>query len=386
MKKTILLLIGILSITFYTASAQTDAKYLAGAVPVSEGKVTFIHTFTFPELTQPQLFECLKEWSNKRFFTNPDQGNWGRTLLENEETGQLIKQGCEYIIFSDRAFAMNRAKTYFRVYFSVTKGEVKMRISDIYYIYGEKDKKVTAEEWITDEVALNKDKTKLAFTSRKFRTGTIDLVNEMTEALRTQFAVRVSEIVSPYQDALRQSLAKNQDTNFTPEELQGYSSIRPEQIPGNIIKMLTEDWMLITAGEGAKANPMTANWGGLGYLFNKPVAFCFIHPTRHTYTLMEQSDTYTLTFYTEASREALRYCGTHSGRTENKAQKAGLTPLVTPQGSTAFRQAWMIIECRKLMSQPLNQEDIDHPTLQKEWDGKSLHKMYIGEILNIWVR
>ena len=385
MKRTIVFIISTLILVGATW-AQTDSKYLEGAVPVTDGKVTFTHTYLFPELSQAQLFECLQEWNDKRFVTNPEQGNWGRTLLVNAEQGQLIDQGCEYIIFSDRAFAMNRAKTFYRVYFAVTKGEVSMRISDIYYIYGEKDKKVTAEEWITDEVALNKDKTKLAYTSRKFRTGTIDLVNNLIEDLHTRFAVRVSEVISPYQESIRESLAQTQATSTPTESLQGYTAIRPDQIPGNIIKMLSENWMLITAGQGSQANPMTASWGGLGHLYNKPVAFCFIHPTRHTYTLMEQANTYTLTFYTEASREALRYCGTHTGRNEDKAQAAGLTPLVTPKGNTAYRQAWMIIECRKLISQPLSPEAIESPELLDEWDGKPLHKKYIGEILNVWVR
>lgn len=49
--------------------------------------------------------------------------------------------------------------------------------------------------------------------------------------------------------------------------LPGYKRIAPQQIPGNIIKMLNDNWMLVTAGNDAKFNMMTASWGGLGVLF-----------------------------------------------------------------------------------------------------------------------
>jgi flavin reductase (DIM6/NTAB) family NADH-FMN oxidoreductase RutF len=157
-------------------------------------------------------------------------------------------------------------------------------------------------------------------------------------------------------------------------------------MPGNIIKMLNEDWMLITAGTDEKFNMMTASWGGLGTLFSKPVAFCFINPTRYTYQLMETNETYTLTFYTEAYREALNYSGTNSGRDVDKVKGSGLTPITTPSGSKAFSEAWLIIECRKLVAQSLNHDALFNESIKAEWTGRQLYKMYIGEILNVWVK
>ena len=40
------------------------------------------------------------------------------------------------------------------------------------------------------------------------------------------------------------------------------------------------DWMLVTAGNQEKCNTMTASWGGVGVLWNKPVSFLFIRPQR----------------------------------------------------------------------------------------------------------
>ena len=150
--------------------------------------------------------------------------------------------------------------------------------------------------------------------------------------------------------------------------------------------MVSNDWMLITAGNKEKFNMMTASWGGIGVLYNKPVAICFINPARYTYQVIENSDTYTLTFYTEAYRDALKYCGSKSGRDEDKVKGSGLTPVETANGAMAFDQAWMIIECKKLVSQSISLDAINNKEEQSKRAAQPMHKMYIGEILNVWVK
>jgi flavin reductase (DIM6/NTAB) family NADH-FMN oxidoreductase RutF len=101
---------------------------------------------------------------------------------------------------------------------------------------------------------------------------------------------------------------------------------------------------------------------------------------------MEKNDTYTLSFYTEAYREALQYCGSVSGKDTDKVKGSGLTPLTTPEGNKAFGEAWMIIECKKLIAQPLSTEVVKDEKIRNEWSGKPMHTMYIGEISNVWIK
>ena len=168
--------------------------------------------------------------------------------------------------------------------------------------------------------------------------------------------------------------------------MQGFRKISPEEIPGNAIKMISKDWMLITAGGKEKFNMMTASWGGFGVLYNKPVAICFVNPARYTYQLMESGDTYTLTFYTEVYRDALKYCGSKSGRDEDKVAGSGLEPVEMESGAMAFKQAWMVVECKKLLSQSLSPDAIADPAEKAKRAAQPMHKMYIGEILNVWVK
>lgn len=72
---------------------------------------------------------------------------------------------------------------------------------------------------------------------------------------------------------------------------------------------------------------MTASWGGVGILWNKPVAFLFIRPDRYTHGFIEENDRLTLSFYGEEYRKALQICGTESGRDTDKVKECGFTPL-----------------------------------------------------------
>ena len=378
--------------------AQDGKNYLAGAVPEVDGKVTFTKEFSSLPLTQDQIYDLVLFWANGR-FTPSDEHQSNRVLYSNKEKGQIACGGEEFLTFHKKALSVDRATINYRVIFNCAPGKCNVEISGIRYEYNvsyKKDpEKYLAEDWITDKHALHKGK--LVRGNGKFRTATIDLADEIFAEIKNLIG---NSLVS---DATSQSAAVKTTsaatlTPATPvassasaptaqtSELQGYKRISPDKIPGNIIKMLTEDWMLITAGNDQEFNMMTAGWGGLGSMFGKPVAFCFIAPTRHTYKLMEKGDTYTLTFYTETYREALNICGSKSGKDTDKVKETGLTPITTPSGSKAFSEAWLVIECKKLISQSITPEAIDNKALKEEWAGKQLHKMFIGEIINVWVK
>ncbi len=136
-----------------------------------------------------------------------------------------------------------------------------------------------------------------------------------------------------------------------------YRQIEPASIEGNLIKRIASDWMLVTAGDKQKFNTMTANWGGMGYLWNKPVVFVFIRPERYTYQFMESSDRFTLSFFDETCRDALNLCGSKSGRDCDKVAEAGLTPHFTELGLPSFSEARLVLECHKLYSHTLTKND-----------------------------
>jgi len=166
----------------------------------------------------------------------------------------------------------------------------------------------------------------------------------------------------------------------TPENK--FTEIDPKKIDKNIFSMMDDDWMLITAGTRDSFNTMTASWGTAGILWNKPVAICFIRPQRYTFGFMEKSDFYTLCFFSETERHILDYCGSRSGRDTDKIRETGLKPLFTGNGSIYYEQASLVLECRKLYSARLEQDNfLVKKIITANYPTKDFHKFFIGEII-----
>ena len=163
-----------------------------------------------------------------------------------------------------------------------------------------------------------------------------------------------------------------------------FTSITPAAIVGNPFEQIGKQWMLITAGDAAQANTMTASWGGLGILWNKPVSFACVRPTRYTYEFMEREDYYSLSFYDEAYRPALQLCGRVSGRDTDKIAEAGLT-VRTDEAAPYFDEAQLVLICRKLHIQDIDPAGFIDPAIAEHYDN-DYHRMYVGEIVRVLTR
>lgn len=163
----------------------------------------------------------------------------------------------------------------------------------------------------------------------------------------------------------------------------GFRKISPNDITGNIFDMVGNKWMLITAGNEEKLNTMTASWGTAGVLWGKPVTFCFVRPNRYTYGFMEAGDYYTLSFYGEEYRDALRLCGTKSGRDMDKVAAAGLTPAFADCGAPYFEEAELVLVCRKLYTDDFKPELFCDPEIERNYPHKDYHRIYVGEIIEV---
>ncbi|MBP5357828.1 MAG: flavin reductase family protein [Treponema sp.] len=171
--------------------------------------------------------------------------------------------------------------------------------------------------------------------------------------------------------------------------------IRPEQIPDNAISLISKDWMLVTActktvdPEGkittGRVNTMTASWGGLGELWNKPVATIYIRPQRYTKEIIDETDTFTLSVLPEKYRQALNFCGSHSGRDGDKFKSAKLDVLYN-NGTPYIKQARLILFCRKLYAQPFAPDCfVEEKMLKQNYKNDDFHTMYIGEIYKVLI-
>ncbi len=161
-------------------------------------------------------------------------------------------------------------------------------------------------------------------------------------------------------------------TNFREIDLKSLS-VAPFSLIG-------DSWMLISSGTEQKYNMMTASWGGLGVLWNKPVAFIFVRPQRYTFEFLENNDYFSLSFYDELYRDALTLCGTKSGRDINKTEVIKFTPIFN-QKALYFEQANLVFICKKIYGQFIDPAMFIEKCLEKNYNANDYHKIYIAEIV-----
>ena len=152
-------------------------------------------------------------------------------------------------------------------------------------------------------------------------------------------------------------------------------------------QMIGNEWWLVTAGDEAKGyNTMTASWGHVGVIWQRPTAIVYIRPQRYTKEFVDRADRYTLSLFGGDCKKEMGYLGSHSGRDEDKVAKVGLTP-VFEEDYTYFAEAEIVIVCRKLYQAPLLPDGfIDAGIIDEHYPNRDFHEMYIGEIEKVLVK
>lgn len=150
----------------------------------------------------------------------------------------------------------------------------------------------------------------------------------------------------------------------------------------DIFNAFARDWALLSAGSLDHFNTMTISWGGLGTLWGKSVATVYVRPCRHTYEYMENSEYFTVSFFSDLYREDLKILGTLSGRDGDKVAKTSLTPVAAGSG-VSFSQAHTTLLCKKLYAQDMDPRAIPADLLEKMYGGETPHRIYIGEVVDI---
>lgn len=164
-----------------------------------------------------------------------------------------------------------------------------------------------------------------------------------------------------------------------------------EELKINPVTLISDGWMLIAAGNEERGyNAMTASWGHIGSIWGHghglPTAVIYIRPQRYTKEFIDREPYYTLSFFSSDYKKQLTYLGTHSGRSENKLAKAGMTPEFGGD-YVYFAEASLVLICRKLYRAPLLESGfVDSAVIEANYPQKDFHDMYIGEIVRTLVR
>jgi len=140
--------------------------------------------------------------------------------------------------------------------------------------------------------------------------------------------------------------------------------------------------LLVTAGSAGRANAMTIGWATIGVVWGKHVMTVLVRPSRHTYTLIEQSDSFTVCVPRPDMHPAVEYCGQYSGRDGDKLAACNLTILPSTRvRAPGIDGCPVIYECRIV-----HKNDVNPASLAKDitaYPTGNYHRLYYGEILAV---
>ena len=170
--------------------------------------------------------------------------------------------------------------------------------------------------------------------------------------------------------------------------MNNYVEIAPVDFERSAFKLIGDEWMLITAPDSNKesgANAMTASWGGIGVLWNTPVATIYVRPQRHTYSLVENCDRLSLCFFSSEYKKALGFCGRASGRDTDKLNECGFT-CHKEEGVDVIDQANTVMVCKKLYADDLKEACFTDNSPLACYPKRDYHRFYICEIEKVLIK
>lgn len=163
-----------------------------------------------------------------------------------------------------------------------------------------------------------------------------------------------------------------------------FKEVNIKDLDENFIKLVADEWMLVTAGNKDKYNMMTASWGYFGEMWGKDTAITVIRPQRYTKEFLDNNEYFSLSFYGD-NKDIHKICGSKSGREVDKTKETGLTP-VFDNNTVYFEQARIAVICKKLYCQKLDPECFADKSIAEKFYDNDYHYAYIGEIEKVLIK
>jgi flavin reductase (DIM6/NTAB) family NADH-FMN oxidoreductase RutF len=138
----------------------------------------------------------------------------------------------------------------------------------------------------------------------------------------------------------------------------------------------------LTVKVGNALNTMTIGWATIGFVWGKPIMMVAVRLSRHTFTIIDQADDFTVSIPAVDMSDELTFCGTKSGRDYDKFAECNLEVIAGQKVvSPLIKAPGLHYECRIVYKAAM-----DPAYLDKEYDtaiypAKDYHTLYFGEIV-----
>lgn len=140
--------------------------------------------------------------------------------------------------------------------------------------------------------------------------------------------------------------------------------------------------LLVSGHDTTRANPMTISWGMFGIMWGRPVMMVMVRPTRYTWKFITQSPDFTVNWMPEDWTDAVRLCGSASGRDQQKFAATGMNPVAATQvQSPVIAESMLSLECRTLYRHDIAPDQFLDASLMELYRQQDFHGLFFGEIV-----
>ena len=156
------------------------ARYCGNVVPVVDGQVMWEKDFTnnlSAEENYNHMLEFLTAMTKEEI-----QFESSKISIVNKAEHKIVCHFEEWLTFTNKFLSLDRTRMIYTLTCDCYDNKVNVKIFRISYWYEEErdgGNRYKAEEWITDENALNKKHTRLMKITGKFRRCTVDRMEEI---------------------------------------------------------------------------------------------------------------------------------------------------------------------------------------------------------------
>ncbi len=158
----------------------------------------------------------------------------------------------------------------------------------------------------------------------------------------------------------------------------------PIETTSRVMPQITGKGAFLTVESGSERNTMTIGWALLGFVWKVPVMTVLVRDSRHTFSLIEKSEDFSVSVPLADMSKELAFCGSKSGHDYDKFQECSLQ-CADSLGiqSPVVRLPGIHFECRIAYKSAMTPS-----LLAEEYAGlypkKDFHTMYYGKVVKCY--
>ena len=141
----------------------------------------------------------------------------------------------------------------------------------------------------------------------------------------------------------------------------------------------------LTVKSGEAINTMIIGWATIGYVWRKPIIMIAVRLSRHTFSIIETAEDFTVSIPSSDMKKEIMFCGSKSGRDYNKFKECNLQILDSQRVVTPIiKVPGLHYECKIIYKSAMDPAYLNKNYETAVYPDKDYHTLYFGEIVDCY--